>query len=467
MSARAALLLCLWSCVVACGPPAPVNTGGTAPGVGDTCGTSGDVCQPGLVCGPLGTCDWGSCRDAPDPAGWCAGQLGVEPVRAVCDVDGRCAVLQAGAGEPCAADDGCYAGLVCEQGSCVTLCASSATCPGEGRACVERSPGSTQRICGPAPDCNALPEPEVFCSDVLGVSPSRAICAPGGRCELRRAAEGRFCERDRECEVGLVCEESRCERGCEERCEDASLTCVPRPSSGPGSVCRYVPRGCAAEEPFYCYLVTGWTESVCDWMTGECSQEPPPPPPVYHTIIIKDASSHDACSARTPEGLRAPGADIVSIEVYSDSGVLLARPRMPSWELGDGGVNNDFIEPDLFASSQRAAESGAQEPVCPLLRQADGRLELGGMLSLGCGGELTASFLATSAALRGEGMWQGGVTRGMRVRIGEYAPVCDGSSEPDLDAYTVTLCEGDSWNLTCAPSLTPTPVSGTMWFEVP
>lgn len=464
MSARAALLLCLWSCAVACGPPAPVNTGGTAPGVGDMCGTSGDVCQPGLVCGPLGTCDWGSCRDAPDPAVWCAGQLGVAPARSLCDVDGRCAVLQAGAGEPCAADDGCYAGLVCEQGSCVTLCVSSATCPGEGRACVERSPGSAQQICGPAPDCNTLPDPVVFCADVLGVSRSRVICAPSGRCDLRRSAEGRLCERDRECEVGLVCEERRCERPCEGTCEDASLTCVPRPSGGAGSLCRYVPIGCAAEEPFYCYEQTGWDYSECDRVTGECSQEPPPPPPVYHTIIIQDASSPSACASRTPEGLLAPGADIVSIEVYDSAGALLALVQAPSWTPGDG-VGNDFVEPDLVASSQRAGQLGASEPVCPLLRQADGRLELGGMLSLGCGGQLKASFALVDPS-RWD-MWPDGVTQGMRVRIGEYAPVCDGLSEPDPDRYLVTLCEGDNWNPACTTYLTPQAVSGTMWFEVP
>jgi hypothetical protein len=244
------------------------------------------------------------------------------------------------------------------------------------------------------------------------------------------------------------------------------LTCTPRPSGGAGSVCRFVPKGCArAEAPdLQCYLETLWDYSECDRVTGLCSQEPPPPPPVYRTILIQDASSPSACAARTPEGLRAPGADIVSIEVYASDGALLALVQAPSWTPGDG-AGNDFIEPDLVASSQRAGQFGAPEPVCPLLRQADGRLELSGMLSLGCGGQLSTSFELVE--LSRWDMWPGGVTRGMRVRIGEYAPVCDGLSEPDPDRYLVTLCEGDRWSPECFVSLTPEPVSGTVWFDVP
>jgi hypothetical protein len=469
---RAGLALCLalWA-GVACGPPPPVNTGGKAPAQGEPCATDGQACQPGLACDAQQRCDWISCRDAPSPLSWCAGRLGVPEERAACDADGVCATLRSGLGEPCAADEGCHFGLVCEQGACVNLCTSSASCPGEDRACVERSPGSPDHICGPRPACDTLLDPAAFCADLLGVAADRVVCRADGVCELPLVGARGACARDRECQAGLVCENGRCEASCAEVCADAALTCIPRPTGGDGSVCRHIPSGCAiAQDPeFYCLLARG-DGSQCDEYTGECSEPPPPPPPPprrYYAIQIKDVSARPSCEARTPEGLWEPGADLVSVEVHREDGTLHRLVGPPSWTPGTG-VDNDFIEPDLYAASQRAVEQvGPNEPVCPLLRQADGRLELGGMLSLGCGGVAKLTFYVPEQAMFTQPMF---VESGMRIRVGEYAPVCDGlSALDDPDAYMVTLCEVDEFNvyLDCTEPLTAEPVRGTVWLDVP
>lgn len=444
----------------ACGPTPPPNTGGTAPDVGEPCATRGAACQPGLVCNAQGLCDWARCGDAPDPVSWCAGQLGVEAERAVCGADG-CAVVLSGAGQPCANDAGCHAGLVCAQRVCVALCVSSASCPGADRACVERAPGSPQSICGPRPACSATPDPVAFCADLLGVEPSRVECGQDGRCQLERYGEGYWCARDRECLDGLVCEGNACTPTCDGMCADPRLDCLPRPSGGQGKLCQYVPRGCAAEpEPqVYCDATRG-AGSLCDYDTGECST----PPRVFDRIVIEDRSAPTSCAQRTAEGLLEPGADIVSVEVFDRDGQRVEVAL--DVELFVESRANNFASPDLNASSQRAAMFGPLDPICPARRAEDGRHELDGMVSLGCGGLVRIRLSAPPGEALPDASLPGSLLTGMKLRIGEYAPVCDGQpGDADPDAYTVTLCEEGM--RFCEQVLTPEPVRGTVWFDVP
>ncbi|MCA9543886.1 MAG: hypothetical protein KC613_05830, partial [Myxococcales bacterium] len=188
-----------------------------------------------------------------------------------CDCGPGCAEAECVEASPCAADDGCRAGRICEGEACVDGCADDAACaatPGTP-FCVDGRCGNcaTDEDCFGAAVCNALkvceaPEQCEATRECLGDvcdaqtsdcqpafdcardgCPGEMICGASGQC--RPNLEGP-CRNDDECAFGDVCVDV----GRENRC----TACVADTDCPGRQVCQPGPGGSQCVEPASCEL---------------------------------------------------------------------------------------------------------------------------------------------------------------------------------------------------------------------
>lgn len=432
MITRAAVALTtLTLLLAACGPGGGgPTTRGRAPG--QSCAKTSD-CQGGLTCDPSSkTCDYERCEDAPDPAAFCADALSLPADKVRCS-EGACEQLLGQVGDPCAQDDTCRFGLICEGATCVDTCTSSASCRAEGTACLPRPDGSGTRdasFCQPSPGCAASADPGAFCADMLGVAPEETICQDDGACLYKKYGEGELCARDGQCDSGLVCEDDACTPSCTEGDSCGPLSddvCLPRTSGRDGSVCRQP--SCAEVEDGDQLCVAeygpGW---VCDRLSRTCEPSMVEPSGVFG-ILIEDTSDGDACTAQT-YGLDAPGADLTHVILRDAEGFVRAYGLLILVDAG--GEANDHLSATTIDGEAPALDAMS----CPV--SVDGaRFRQDNVLSLGCGGHAAIVFLdEDSAPIQLEG--------GDLVEVGEFGATCASAEEPDHgDRYRLRLCRDE------------------------
>ncbi len=422
-------MLALMTTGVGCGggkvePP----RGDTPPGA--QCSSDAE-CQSGLSCTDQGVCVYDRCNNAPDPDMWCAGQLSVTPERATCERgSGQCQLVQGLRGESCQADEGCIFGLVCEQGSCVDTCTSSASCRGEDESCLPRTQGASTKICQDSPDCTMQTSPREFCALEFGLEVGEVECRPDGQCVPVRYGEGVSCRFDDQCATS-ICEQGFCVTSCQDDSECfGELVCRPRLGDRDQRVCQALTCLESDNPDLFCEELLGERAECTVFGSCEVLDEV-----LGVFVMIEDTSTGGACESEIDE-VHDPGIDLMYIGAYGDGtetagaqgyalpDVLYAEQGMLTQE--NTLVTYEHLE-EVLLQGRFDMETGCLLDVKSL--------EPGSVYSMGCGGRMVFSFNGSD----GEPVR---LTRSSEIVIGEFEPVCTGrNSRPRTDeTFSISIC---------------------------
>ena len=423
---RIIMTLFVATALVGCDPTTAGNgRGTTAPGQG--CAETME-CQNGLIC-VEGECVFERCNRAPDPASFCADQLGVSIERAVCELgEGTCALSKGAIGEACVDDDGCTFGSVCHQRVCVETCLSSASCRVDGEVCLVRAEGGG-KICQPSPGCGTFPDPIAHCEDELGLPAEEVMCGDDGVCAPVLKEVGESCRFDAQC-ADSVCEAALCTPLCQEdsECDGAQAICRPRAGEGEQRVCAEATCLDVPDPNGWCEGMFG-VGATCGG-GGECVT------PVVggsRTFLIRDVSPPESCEHVNATGAE-PGADlfaVIGLDYSSDDYYVGAH--MIDVIPGSAPFGNDFADPTVL--NKALSEEQFSDDGCPSVMDA---FASGAVFSMGCGGQIVMELRSLSGGAVS-------ITPDVEIAIGEYTAECsENAGAFDADAVEVYYCEDDA-----------------------
>lgn len=419
-------LFIVMTCVLASALSACGSGGGTPPPtpgatLGQGCG-DGTSCQAGLACAPTNVCVHVRCTKSVDPEDTCSQKLGLAPERVQCNSDGTCSPKQV-INEGCEDDSACVFGFVCEQETCVETCLSDASCPGQNRACLERSSDPDVRVCQDQ-YCGDMPDPGEFCDQKLQFPRGGAMCTPEG-CREQNLARGEACEYTPSCTGSDRCDQGVCSALCSSYADcDAGSDCALLDTSF-YSVCRAIEDCTQAtrSDDFCSYTLN--TRAVCDTATRACVSIVDPLP----QVILRDRSLNPddpTCDVATYEGQDDawPGVDLYGATLTNrDTGQVVAIGRVVEWS----DMPNIIEEGPYSSVPESLNGAGFEGPVaCPMVYDDQS------VLSLGCAGAVVLSFFDDDGNIRAPGLRED-------ISIYEFDDQCTSGGKAQ-DPYDVVTC---------------------------
>lgn len=402
---------------------------------------------------------------------------GCPPLDDDVDLNNSSTFLPGQRGESCSAEQTCAEGLACQGGFCQIPCASSDACAlYTDTFCIAPLLNQQdERFCLKANDytCNHALDADAFCASIDAAKP---VCDEGLCVEAPVTQEQ--CTMDVECPFGEYCnmegmcgsgdafcdarfvynhDDKLCVFSCEsdEDCESTDEACLPQAAqSGPS--CQIIESCDQASSPdAWCQRQQGSLRYACTNQSCQMVER------ASTVIQILDLTTGNACSA-TREGLREPGADIVSLELFDADGVLIGHGRIEDVSFGAG--DSDFISTAHLDGQEPAIDNGG----CPLPNDAGTRFRQDAVLSLGCGGYAFFQFIDAS-------LDPIELAPGMTIGVSEYGPLCDdpdSADEQGEDRYEVYLCEdldddGQITNAECDRQISELPLGGYNFYDIP